>query len=85
MTNVARGSLLVLVATVAGACGSSTDLVPQRLGAAGAGAPGPAGSAGTAGGAGATGQAGAEGQAGAAPAGAGGVDAGPGDVDAAPD
>jgi hypothetical protein len=71
--------LLVLVATVAGACGSSTDLVPQRLGAAGAGAPGPAG------GAGATGQAGAEGQAGAAPAGAGGVDAGPGDVDAAPD
>jgi hypothetical protein len=84
MMNVARGLLLTLVATVAVACGSSTDLVPHQLGTAGAGGSGAAGRAGAAGHLGDGAQAGA-GQAGGAAAGASGADAGTEEVDAAPD
>ncbi|HTA20636.1 MAG TPA: hypothetical protein VK989_15190 [Polyangia bacterium] len=91
MTKRARGFLLTLMATLALACGSSTDLVPVPLGAAGAGGSGTAGHVGAAGQQGAAGQVGtagqpgAAGQADAAAAGTGGADAGTGDVDAAPD
>jgi hypothetical protein len=83
MMNVARGLSLTLVATVAVACGSSSDLVPGQLGTAGAGGSGTAGRAGTAGAT--TGASGATTGAAGALAGAGGLDAGLGGLDAAPD